>query len=87
VPAPAAPAAAETRLLTPAELPADIRSKLPALTVGGSMYSPTAKNRMVILNGQVFREGDKPADGLSVEEIRLKSTVLAFRGLRFELKH
>jgi len=85
--APAASAATEARLLTYAELPADIRSQLPALVVGGSMYSPSAASRMVILNGQVFREGDKPVDGLAIEQIGLKSTVLAFRGLRFELKH
>ena len=70
-----------------AELPPDIRSGLPALTVGGSVYSPKAASRIVILNGQVFREGDKPVDGLTVERIGLKSTVLAFRGTRFELKH
>jgi len=83
----AAPAAAEPRLPTLAELPADLRAQLPALAVGGSVYSPTAASRIVILNGQVFREGDHPIEGLTVEQIRLKSTVLAFRGARFELKH
>ncbi len=86
---PSAPAsaAAESRIYSMAELPPDIRSGLPALTVGGSVYSPKAASRIVILNGQVFREGDKPVDGLIVERIGLKSTVLAFRGTRFELKH
>ena len=64
-----------------------MRSKLPTLVVGGSMYSPNARSRMVILNGQVFREGDKLAEGLSVERIGIKSTVLAYRGVRFELNH
>ena len=82
-----AAAAAEARLATLAELPPDVRRQLPVLVVGGSVYSPNAASRMVILNGQVFREGDKPVEGLSVEQIRLKSTVLAFRGQRFELKH
>lgn len=86
---PALPAApvADSKVYSLAELPPDVRSRLPALTVGGSMYSPNARSRMVILNGQVFREGDKPVDGLSVEKIGLKSTVMAFRGVRFELKH
>ena len=86
---PSAPAsaAAESRIYSMAELPPDIRSGLPALTVGGSVYSPKAASRIVILNGQVFREGDRPVDGLTVERIGLKSTVLAFRGTRFELKH
>lgn len=70
-----------------ADLPADVRRALPALAVGGSMYSTNAAQRMVILNGQVFREGDPLAEGLSVEQIGLKSTVLAFRGYRIELKH
>ena len=87
VPGAAAAAAVDSRVLGLAELPADLRAKLPALVVGGSMYSPNARTRMVILNGQVFREGDKPVDGLSVEAIGIKSTVLAFRGVRFELKH
>jgi general secretion pathway protein B len=86
---PVAPASAagESRVVALADLPADLRSQLPALVVGGSVYSPNAASRMVILNGQVFREGDKPVEGLSVEQIRLKSSVLAFRGQRFELKH
>ena len=86
-PAPAASASTGERLLALTELPPNIRSQLPALVVGGSVYSPSPASRIVILNGQVFREGDQPADGLSVEQIRLKSTVLAFRGVRFELRH
>lgn len=83
--APASAAAA--RVPTLAELPADIRSQLPALIVGGSMYSSSASVRMLILSGQVFREGDSPAPGLTVVQIGPKSSVLAFRGQRFELKH
>lgn len=86
-PTPATSPAAEARVPRLAELPADVRGKLPALVVGGSMYSPNARSRMVILNGQVFREGDKLADGLSVERIGPKSTVLVYRDLRFELNH
>jgi general secretion pathway protein B len=82
-----APTASAARLPTLAELPADVRSQMPALAVGGSVFSPKASSRIVILNGQVFREGDKPVDGLTVEEIGLKATVLAFRGQRFELRH
>lgn len=87
-PAPAtASAATPSRVPLLAELPPELRSQMPALTVGGSVYSPNAASRIVILNGQVFREGDKPLDGLVVERIGLKSTLLAFRGTRFELRH
>ena len=88
--APAQAAASTPRdasLPTLAELPPALRSQLPALAIGGSMYSPNPASRIVILNGQVFREGDQPLDGLAVERIGLKSTVLIYRGTRFELKH
>ena len=83
----AAASPAVPRLPLLAELPAEVRSQLPVLNVGGSMYSTSAAVRMVILSGQVFREGDSPAPGLTVVQIGPKSTVLAFRGQRFELKH
>jgi general secretion pathway protein B len=41
--------------------------------------------RMVILNGQVFHEGDKPAADTVLEQIRLKSAILNFRGQRYEV--
>jgi len=55
------------------------------LNVGGAMHSPTPSQRMLVLTGQVFHEGDSPHPGLTLEEIRLKSAVLNFQGQRFEL--
>ena len=67
------------------DLPPDVRSQLPHLTVGGAIYSETPAARMVILNGQVFHEGEKPATDTVLEQIRLKSAVLNFRGQRYEV--
>jgi general secretion pathway protein B len=67
------------------DLPPDVRATLPRLSVGGSIYSETPSARMVILNGQVFHEGDKPAADTVLEQIRLKSAVLNFRGQRYEV--
>ena len=67
------------------DLPPDVRATLPRLTVGGAIYSETPSARMVILNGQVFHEGDKPAADTVLEQIRLKSAVLNFRGQRYEV--
>jgi general secretion pathway protein B len=67
------------------DLPPNVRSQLPRLTVGGAIYSDTPSARMVILNGQVFHEGDKPAADTMLEQIRLKSAVLNFRGQRYEV--
>jgi general secretion pathway protein B len=86
--APAPPPAAskpDERIYAASELPDDIRRQLPALAVGGSMYSPTPKDRLVIINGQVLHEGDRISPDLMVERIRLKTAVLAFKGYRYLL--
>ena len=81
----AAPATAEPRVHSQAELPEDIRRDLPKLVIGGSSYSGDAASRMVMINGQVFHEGDRLAPDLVLERIRLKSAVLAFKGWRYEV--
>jgi general secretion pathway protein B len=69
------------------ELPDDIRRELPQLSVGGAMHSDVAANRMLILNGGVFREGDQPVPGVMLEEIRLKSAVLRYNGHRYSISY
>lgn len=85
---PAASAAAKDQpvpLLS--ELPAELRSQIPALTSGGSMYSETPANRMLILNGQLLHEGDLVAGKLVLEEIRLNGAVLSLKGQRFRISY
>ena len=69
------------------ELPDDIRRALPALNVGGSMYSNAPSDRILILNGMILHEGEKFNAELAVQQIRLKSAVLVFRGYRYELTY
>ncbi len=68
------------------QLPAELRAELPPLAVGGSMYSTTPANRTLIIDGRLYREGEQVAAGLTLEEIRLKSAVLAYKGHRFEIR-
>ena len=85
-PVAAAPAsAANAAVANINALPPDVRAQLPRLAVGGAIYSDTPSARMVILNGQVFHEGEKPAADTVLEQIRLKSAVLNFRGQRYEI--
>jgi len=82
----AAPASARGNGVTNInDLPPGVRSQLPRLAVGGAIYSETPSARMVILNGQVWHEGEKPAADTVIEQIRLKSAVLNFRGQRYEV--
>ena len=88
-PAPAraqlAPAAAPARWPSLAELPEAQKRELGPLVVGGAMHAEQAALRIVILNGQVFHEGDKLSPELQVQQIGLKSVVLSHRGQPFEL--
>jgi general secretion pathway protein B len=83
-PAAAAPMqqASITRL---AELPPDQRREWPNLVLGGSVWSESAANRFVIVNGQLLHEGEAVAPGLIVERIGPKAVVLRWRDRRVEV--
>ena len=83
--APAPAAAVPERLPQLGELPDMVRREVGTLNPGGSIYAEQPAARMVILNGQVFREGDLLAAQLRIEQIRPRSVVLNLRGQRFEL--
>ncbi|RQO61821.1 hypothetical protein DBR47_06745 [Paucibacter sp. KBW04] len=86
-PAPAPAPVAERPLPSKDGLPEDLRRELPPLVTGGAMYSDTPANRMLIINSQVWHEGDKIAPNLTLEQIRLRSAVLVFKGQRFTLAY
>lgn len=86
-PAPASATEPEAPVMAYEQLPDTIRRELPHLVIGGAMYSKTPASRMLILNGQVFREGDKVAGELVLEQIKLKSAVLAYKGYRYGINY
>jgi general secretion pathway protein B len=77
--------APELPILKMAELPESMRRELPPMTVSGSMHSPDPAGRMLILNGQVLREGNTVSAGLVLEQIRPKSAIFSIKGQRFEV--
>src|SRR3990167_2515916 len=90
-PARAAPAASIMAASAPdlvirwAALPDATRSSLPALAWSGGVYADQPAQRLVVVNGQVAREGDELAPGLRLERIQPKSVVVRWRGQRIEL--
>ena len=68
-----------------AALSADQRRELPPLVLGGSIWSDSAAQRFVIINGQVVREGEPAATGVVVERITPRAAILRWRTLRIEL--
>jgi general secretion pathway protein B len=75
------------RVVPLAELPDEVRRALPSLSIGGAMHSDVPANRMLVLNGGVFHEGDQPAPGLMLEEIKLKSATFRFKGHRYSVAY
>lgn len=84
-PSPPAPAVATARALKLAELTPEQRRAMPALALGGSIWSESALARFVIVNGQVVREGEAAAPGVVVESIGQKAVLLRWRDLRVEV--
>jgi len=86
-PTPAAADAAPQPIVALADLPPQVRSALPRLDVGGSVYSENPASRYLILNGQVFREQSMVTSELRLEEINLRSAVFRFREHRYRIEY
>jgi general secretion pathway protein B len=75
----------DSRIYAVSELPESIRRELPQVAVGGSMYSEHPASRFLVINGQVFHEGEKLAPELWLDQIRLKAAVLRYKDYRYTL--
>lgn len=81
----AVPAPAAAPVVKLAELPADQRRDWPNLVLGGSVWSESAANRFVIINGLLLHEGEAVAPSLVVDRIGPKAVVLRWRERRVEV--
>lgn len=79
--------ASEERVFQLKDLPSDIRAALPSVAVGGASYSENPASRMLIINGQIYHEGDQLAPELTLQQIQLRSAVLSFRGYRYAISY
>jgi general secretion pathway protein B len=64
-------------------LPADA----PKLVINGGVYSAARDQRMLIVNGQVVREGADLGSGVKLEQITARAAVLSFRGSRYSVSY
>jgi general secretion pathway protein B len=86
-PSPAASAAAPAQPVPREQLPENVRAQLPPLAVGGSIHSAAAADRSLILDGRIYREGDRLSPDLKLERIGARTAVLQFKGYRFEIAY
>jgi general secretion pathway protein B len=82
-----APAEPQERVYALHELPESLRRAMPPLDIGGSIYSATPASRFLIINGQIYHEGDSVTPEVTLEEIRLRAAVLRFRDRRVQVTY
>jgi general secretion pathway protein B len=69
------------------ELPEDTRRQIPVLAITGAVYSELPGQRMLLVNGQVLKQGSPSGADLTLEEIHASSSVFNFKGIRFRVAH
>lgn len=85
-PSPAEAVTDQDRLFSIAELPADVRRRLPPLQMALHAYNANdVSASLVQINGRLVRKGAQITDTLSVEEITVNGAVLRTDGYRFLL--
>ena len=84
---PATPATAPAAAPLVAELPQDMRSQIPKITITGSVYSASPTQRLLLINNLVLPQGSQVAPDLTLEEIQPRSSVFVFKGTHFRVMH
>lgn len=74
----------DARIYALRDLPEEIRRTLPNIAVSGSTYSTDRASRMLMINGQIFHEGDVVSNGLVLQQIKPRGAVFSFKGFRYE---
>jgi general secretion pathway protein B len=80
-------AAAEDAVVTLRELPEPIQRQIPALAIGGYIYSKNPEDRLLLVDKALRREGDELAPGLTLEKLRPTAAVFNFNGYRYRVPY
>jgi general secretion pathway protein B len=65
------------------ELPLSIRRELPEMRIAMHAYSPKPDARLVSINDQLLREGDRAAAGVKLEQITPDGMIFSYKEYRF----
>ena len=81
------PTSGETSTLAQLQdLPADRRAAVPELKFAGHTYSEDPAQRMIIVNGQILREGGIISSGTRLRQITWDGVIVDFQGKQFLVK-
>ncbi len=79
----AAPANTDIRSLS--NLPVSVQQSLPSINIEGHIYDDHPAKRMVIINGNIYREKQALGNGLRLEEITPDGVILSYQGNVFHM--
>jgi len=68
------------------QLPSDIKSELPKVSVNTHIYSNDPSSRIVNINGIILREGEDVAKGLTLDEITSSGVILRYKDHYFRIR-
>jgi len=72
--------------IRPWELPAAARAEFPEIDVTVHFYAPRPADRFVLIGGERYAEGDRIADGVRLERILRRGTLVGFRRYRIVIE-
>jgi general secretion pathway protein B len=71
----------------PAQPVKGLPAEAPKLVISGGVHSANRDQRMLIVNGQVVKEGADLGSGVVLEQIAPTSAVLGFRGAQYRVTY
>ncbi|PIG26937.1 general secretion pathway protein B [Janthinobacterium sp. 35] len=88
-PAPAVPPtpAAEESVPGMRDLPEPIQRQIPAIAIGGYIYSKNPADRLLLIDKVLRHEGEELAPGLVLEKLQPKAAIFSFKGYRYRVPY
>ncbi len=84
--APVTPVAEDT-LRTLRDMPEAIQREVPAIAIGGYIYSKNPADRLLLIDKVLRREGEEVAPGLTLEKLLPKAAIMNYRGYRYRVPY
>ena len=87
VTAPAPAPAAEEAVPAMRDLPEPIQRQIPAVAIGGYIYSKNPADRLLLIDKVLRHEGEELAPGLVLEKLQPKGAIFSFKGYRYRVPY
>ena len=68
-----------------AELPYEVQQQISYPRFSVHLFAPDPANRLVKLQGEIFREGQGLGDGVTLDRITADGAILSYRDYRFRV--